>query len=344
MPAPADSRLVEPGEVLAVGAEMRAFLDAHVDRKATDALKLHQLTTAITDRRGFGLVYDDRTRTATETFRARRGNCLSFSGMFVAMARDVGLDVSFQEVEIPPDWTLDSDTYVLNRHVNVFVDLGASGTRVVDFNIADFRSSYEMRRISDTRALAHFYNNLGVERMQSGDSASALACFREAIAGGDRGFSPAWTNLGTLFLRQVQPARAEAAYLEAIRADGSDLVAMSSLARLYERSGDHERAATCRKRVIHHRNRNPYYRYELAERAYQAERFDEAIGHLKFAARKRPAEDRFCFLLGLSYLKSGKEKLARQWLARAEQVAADEALRSRYTTKIERLLGRVPPR
>ena len=50
-------------------------------------------------------MYDEITRTASETFRARRGNCLSFSNMFVAMARDVGLDVQFQEVEIPPDWT-----------------------------------------------------------------------------------------------------------------------------------------------------------------------------------------------------------------------------------------------
>ena len=86
-PAP----VVEEQEVLALSAEMREFLDSHVDRKATDSLKLRQLVSAIIDPSTFGLVYDDRTRTAAGTFRARRGNCLSFSNMFVAMARDVGL-------------------------------------------------------------------------------------------------------------------------------------------------------------------------------------------------------------------------------------------------------------
>ena len=329
---------VAEGEVLALSSEMRGFLDAHVDRKGSGNLMLHQLASAIIGADTFGVEYDDRTRTASETFRIRRGNCLSFSNMFVAMARDVGLAVQYQEVDIPPDWTLDKDTYVLNQHVNVFVDLGPAGTRVVDFNIGDFKTSYEMRRISDARALAHYYNNIGVERMQAGDTASALSCFRRAIAHDDRGFSPAWTNLGTLYLRNGHPARAEAAYLQALKASKWDLVAMSNLARLCERLGDRERAATYQKRVIHHRNLNPYYRCELARQAYLAQRYDEAIGHLKYAIRKRPKEDQFYFLLGLSYLGKGDAPAARRWLARAEEVAATDALKRKYSSKIDTLL------
>jgi tetratricopeptide (TPR) repeat protein len=331
------------GEVLALSPDMRDFLDTHVNRSGSANVKLQQLAGAIIDEDTFGVTYDDRTRTAIETFRARHGNCLSFSTMFVALARDVGLSVQFQEVGIPPDWTLDNDTYVLNQHVNVFVDLELAGTRVVDFNIADFRASYPMRRIADERALAHYYNNIGVELMQAGDTASALACFRTAIADNDRNFSPAWVNLGTLYLRNNYPAQAEASYLEALKADTSDLVAMSSLARLYERLGDRERAAAYRKNVVHHRNLNPYYRYELARRAYSAQDWDAAIGHLKYAVRKRPGEDQFCFLLGLSYLQEGDERAARRWLARAEEVAATDALKRRYSSKIDALVRQATP-
>jgi len=334
---------VAAGDVLALSPEMRDFLDAHVNRAGSGNVKLQQLATAIIDEDVFGVTYDDRTRTATETFRTRRGNCLSFSTMFLAMAREVGLNVQYQEVEIPPDWTLDNDTYVLNQHVNVFVDLDLAGTRVVDFNIADFRASYPMRRIADTRALAHYYNNVGVERMQAGDTASALAYFRSAIAADEHAFSPSWVNLGTLYLRNGHPAHAEAAYLQALRTDESDLVAMSSLARLYERQGDRERAAAYRKRVVHHRNLNPYYRYELARRAYSDQDWDAAIGHLKYAVRKRPKEDRFCLLLGLSYLGKGDERAARRWLARAEEVAATDALKRRYSSKIDALVRRSDP-
>jgi Flp pilus assembly protein TadD len=334
---------VEEQDVLAVSPEMREFLNKHVNRKGSDELKLDQLVSAIMDSKTFGVKYDTTTRTASETFRMRLGNCLSFSNMFVAMARDVGLHVQFQEVDIPPDWTLDKDTYVLNQHVDVRVDLRPGGARVVDFNIADFRSSYEMRTIPDSRALSHYYNNIGVERMLGGDTASALWCFRKAIGEEDRRYSPAWTNLGTLYLRRGHPAHAEAAYLQALEANGEDLVAMSDLARLYERLGEAQRAAAYRKKVIRHRWLNPYYRYELAREAYRAKRYDAAIGHLKYAIRQRPREDQFCFLLSLSYLGKGDTRAAQRWMAKAEEVAAGDPLKRKYARKIDILLGEGAP-
>jgi tetratricopeptide (TPR) repeat protein len=332
--------IVDEQEVLALSAEMQDFLDTHVDRNGTVSVRLHQLVSAVIDSGTFGLEYEDTTRTASETFDLRRGNCLSFSNMFVALARDVGLKVQYQEVDVPPDWTLDNDTFVLSRHINIFVDLGLAGTRVVDFNIGDFRTSYDMRRISDARALAHFYNNMGVERLQVGDTAAALSFFRKAIADNDRLFSPAWTNLGTLYGRNGLLVHAEATYLQALKARKWDLVAMSNLARLYERRGDEERAADYRKKVFHHRMRNPYYRYNLAREALAEGDVGTAIDHFKFAVRKRPIEDQFCFQLGLAYLRKGDEKAAQRWFARARELAATDALKNRYSGKIEALLRR----
>jgi len=317
-------------EVLALSPEMRAFLDAHVDRRGSDSLKVRQLVGAIFDPASFGLHYDEHTRTASETFRTRRGNCLSFSAMFVVMARDVGLRAEFQEVDIPPDWSLDNDTLVLNRHVNVRLKIEPSGTLVVDFNVADFRASYDMRTISDPRALAHYTNNVGFERMQAGDTAAALANFRAAIVDSDRRFSPAWTNLGTLYLRSGQLAWAEAAYLQALKSDRTNLVAMSNLTHVYERQGDLERVERTRRRVTAYRWRNPYYRYQLARQAFADTRYDTAIGHLKYAIRHKRNEDRFYELLGQCYRHEGNEPEARRWLDRARRVAASQTLQDAY--------------
>jgi Flp pilus assembly protein TadD len=338
---PAASALVDEAAVLAVSAEMQAFLDAHVARGADRVTRVRQLAGAIVDERRFGLKYDETTRTASETFRTRRGNCLSFSNMFVALARSAGLTADFQEVDVPPDWSFKDDAFVLNRHVDVLVDLGKDGEHVVDFNMADFRTTYDRRRISDARALAHFYNNVAVERMQAGDTMSAFSYFRRATDH-DPLFSPAWTNLGILYLRKGHPDYAEAAYLQALKADGGDLVAMSNLADLYERQGDQSRAATYRDRVTDHRQRNPYYRFQLAREAFQAQDYDGAIGHLKYAVRARRNEDQFCFLLGMSYLKKGDRDAARLWLTRAEEVAATDALKRRYSSKIDILLSGSP--
>jgi Flp pilus assembly protein TadD len=333
--------LVDEAEVLAVRPEMRAFLEAHVIRSASRLVRLQQLAHALIRQGYFGLQYDEVTRTASETFHTRRGNCLSFCNMFVAMARDLGLDVYFQEVDTPPDWSLRHDIFVLNRHVNALVDLGRDGEHVVDFNMDDFRTTYDRRRIADERAMAHYDNNLAVERMQAGDTSSALLYFRRAL-GNDPLFSPAWTNLGILYLKKGHLAHAGAAYLQALKADPGDLVAMSNLASLYERGGDPERATSYRKRVADHRQRNPYFRYQLARGAFLAQDYDVAIGHLKYAVDKKRNEDQFCYLLGLSYLKKGDDATARRWLSRAEEVAANETLKRQYSSKMDMLLSSAP--
>jgi Flp pilus assembly protein TadD len=178
---------------------------------------------------------------------------------------------------------------------------------------------------------------MGVESMQAGDTASALGYFRTAIAENDRQFSPAWTNLGTLYARNGHPSYAEAAYLLALKVDDEDLVAMSNLAGFYEHQGDAERAAFYRKSVIDHRRENPYYRYQRARDAYAAGDYDAAISHLKFAIRTKKNEDEFYFLLGMCYLQKGDERAAQRSLARAKEVAATDALKHRYSSKLELL-------
>lgn len=340
--APPDAApLVEDREVLHVSPEMQAFLDRHVARGASPLSRVRQLGRAITDARSLGLEYDETTRTAAETFRARRGNCLSFSTMFVTMARRVGLHAHYQEVDTPPDWTLRDDVLVLNRHVNVLVELGRGGDHVVDFDLDGFRTSYDRRRISDTRALAHYDNNVAMERMRAGDAATAFRYLRRAITR-EPSFSPAWTNLGILYLRNGHPAHAEAAYLQALAGDKGDLVAMSNLASLYERTGDHERAGLYRRRVTDHRNRNPYYRFQLARAALLARDYDAAIHHLEYAVGRRRSEDRFYFYMGLGYLGKGNKAAARRWFALAERVAGSDALERGYANKVGSLLP--PPR
>ena len=329
---------IESGAVLAISDEMREFLKENVNPGGTDIFKLQQLVDAIMGTKNFRLEYDENTRTAAETFRLRKGNCLSFTTLFVSLARGAGLKADFQEVDIPPDWSTRKDVFVLNRHVNVNVYLGASGTRAVDFDVGDFKSTYEVDTISDNRAIAHFLNNVGVERMQAGDIVDAFAFFRRAILETNGDFSPAWTNLGLLYRKGGHDDYAEAAYLQALKADRVDVVAMSNLVRLHEMRGDTEKARKYRKKVDQHRMRNPHLRFSLAREAFENREYDTAIEHLKHAIRKQKDEDEYYFLLGMCHLMKGDEEKARRWLAKAEKEAATDEQKSRYSTKIESLM------
>lgn len=329
---------IPSSSVLALNDEMRAFLKKNVNRGGTDVFRMQQLIDAMMGSTSFKLEYDENTRIAAETFRLQKGNCLSFTTLFVALARGVGLRADFQEVEIPPDWSTRSDVFVLNRHVNVIVRLGASGSRAIDFNIGDFKSTYEVEKIPDRRAISHFFNNMGVERMQTGEIVDAVAFFRRAIVDGDGDFSPPWTNLGTLYRKLGHYDHAEVAYLEALRIDKEDDVAMSNLVSLYERTGDLEKLQVYQKKVEKHRLRNPHLRYSLARKAFSDGDYEAAIEHLKSAVRGVDDNAEYFFLLGVCYLMQGDEEKARRWTAKAEKVAETDEDKRGYRERIEALM------
>ncbi len=333
---PADVPTLSDVDVLLLDQQALTFLDEHVNRKHVRQRRIRELVYAITEVNS-GLEYDDTTRTAQEAFQAQQGNCLSFTNMFVAMAREIGLEVSYQEVQVPRDWTVEGGTYVLSRHVNAFVDLGDGRTAVVDFNNANVRSSYEQQLISDERALAHYYSNVGVEYLQKDELLEALRYFRKALAS-DPEFAPAWSNMGVLYSKADYFDYAEAAYLQALEVDPWELVAISNLGQLYEHQGRTELAEWYMERSNQHRMRNPYFRYHLARKAFLAEDYEEAIDHLEYSVRTNRNEGTFHSLMGLSYLRSGDEPAARRWLAKADKLAQDER-KPGYHGKLERLLS-----
>lgn len=336
---PAPPAIVSNEEAMTLNDEMQEFLKNNVGKRAGLSVKVKQLADAIFSKEKFGLEYGETTRTAAETFAAKRGNCLSFTFMFVVMARGVGLDARFQEVEIPPEWTFAKETYILNRHINIYVDQGWLPPKVVDFNIADFRAEFDTLIISDQRALAHFFNNLGAEFMQHGDMPGAFYAFRRAIVENDRSFAPAWDSLGTLYGRMGLFYHAEASFLQALENDRSDLTAMTNLTALYDRLGEPKLASRYRKKVNSYRMRNPYYRFQLARAAYDLEDYDLAVDHLKYALQKRRTDDRFCALLSLVYLKMGDEKKSRRWMALAEKYADTDEMKSTYSSRIDRIIS-----
>jgi len=325
-------------DILELSPEMIEFMDRWVDPHGGEYFRLWSLLYAVMGDGTFDVIYDGTTRTARETFRAQRGNCLSFTNMFVAMSRHLGLDSNFQEVMMPPDWSASGETLVFNLHINSQVDLVTHSDQMVDFNMYDFRIRYERQIIPDSRARAHYFNNMGVEYMLEGDTSKALANFRESIRS-DAAFSPSWVNLGILHTRGGYPNYAESAYLEALDIGDTNLVAMSNLAALYGQEGRVELAAQYQSKVQTHRMRNPYYRYQLARTAFDDGDYEAAIDHLKFAVRRIKNDDNFYFLMSISYLNNGDKDAAERWMKKAEEAAEVDADKERYHRKLDMLMS-----
>jgi tetratricopeptide (TPR) repeat protein len=314
-------RLEAPdADLLRMTPEMRAFTARYAKRRAIDSGKAWLLAYAALDPYLLHFEYDPMvTLTADEAFRTGRGNCLSFSSMFVAMARDAGLKAWFQEVVVPPEWSAVNEILLVSKHVNAVV-VERGGRYVIDVSRRAKQTLEATRRMSDEEALAQYYNNLGADALVDSDLPKAHAYFSKALETLN-GLPYVWSNLGVVLRRNGQIADAILAYQVAIDIDGEHTVALNNLHSLYTETGDLEAAAAIQKQVEKNRRNNPYYLHYLAQVANEEQHWSDAIALLNRAIKLEANEYRFHYTLAQAHYASGNREEAYASLERARQLA-----------------------
>jgi tetratricopeptide (TPR) repeat protein len=287
---------IDSADFLAVDDQMRAFVRSSIAEKQSKSRKLRQLFHALFRAREQSITYDaENTGTASQTFHLRSGNCLSTTAMFVALAREAGLNASFQEIRQRPVLRVDGSLWIYEKHVNAIVDVGRGVKFTIDF---DRREGGEEtgRPIHDSVATAQFFSNLGINAMGRGDSAAAHANLLRAIEL-DPGLPYVWNNLGVLYRRAGFLHQAEEIFRYTISLDPRELTAMSNLANLLRSADRVLEAEQYEDKLEHERRRNPYHLFNLANQAYEELKFDESIAYLRRAIRLKGDEPRFHQLL-----------------------------------------------
>ena len=259
------------------------------------------------------------TLTAADTFDRRTGNCLGFSGMFIAMAREAGLKAWFQEVKVPPEWTSVNETLRVSMHVNAVVQ-DARSEIVVDVTGAKRTEWVRIRKLSDAEAEAQYYNNHGADALVESDLARAFAYLVKAIRiAPDTSYI--WSNLGVVYSRNGQLEDAKQAYHTALKINPAESVALNNLHAIYVEEGDVVRAEKVGSKVERHRRKNPYYLHRLAVQALDERRYEDAIDLLLRAIKLNKGEYRFHSTLARSLFLNGEKDAALQSLGQAKQLA-----------------------
>jgi tetratricopeptide (TPR) repeat protein len=310
---------ISRAEAFEIDDAMRAFVATQTGRTRQQRAKLFMLLDAMKDIDLFALDYEVRsTFTPPVTFRERQGNCLSATMLFVLLAREAGLDVHYQLVSVPPTWSDEPDIIVVSSHVNALVRARNDREYVVDFNEVGYDERFPSRIIGENYVLALFYNNLGAEALLLKDHALSFRYFRAALEA-DTNIAAIWSNLGVLYAREGLGEHAEAAYLQALAGSARNRTALTNLVNLYEARGDHEAAELYRERVLRYQERNPYFHFAVAERAYAEQRLEDALAAINRALRLKNDEQQFYQLRGMTYLGLGRESEAEKSFARASE-------------------------
>lgn len=319
---------------MAIPAEVRAQLQERVINLANSPeQRLHLLVELVFRPEGLGLEYDtEATLTVAETWQQHRANCLSFTLLFVALAREIGLDARMQEVGQVVSWYQDQGLIFNAGHVNVGMRVdGRSATLDLDSNVLYDRRGPQP--IGDRRALAHFYNNRGAEQLAAHDYPSARAYF-EASLRMDRRFVPAWSNLGVLESRENDLDAAARDLETALAINATHAPALHNATKLYQRMGDTRRVAQLQTRLEQVRKRDPFYQYMQGNSAETAGDYALATHYYREAVRLYGNAHQFHFGLARAYFLSGNNRLAEREMKRARDLGGDP-LRAVYQSKLD---------
>jgi len=313
----------DPNELLKVDNEMKAFFAARIDRRASIETKLDEIADAILSEKGLNFRYErNGVYDVREAFRRRRGNCLTYSMLVVAIAREFRIEAKFNEVIIYPRWNRTGGLILVNGHINVRVETAGEAFEVDLKANNDLRVSRSSARVvNDARAFAGVYNNVGVYRLAAGDRMNALRLMEKSTVI-DPSYASAWANLGTALMFLGQTDRAQKCYERALTNESGMPAALSGLATLYRKNERIAEAEKFERMVVRYRERNPYYLLSVARDELSSGDFKSARRHLRRAINIKDDEPELYELMAEVARGQGLDGEAKRWIERSKKDAS----------------------
>lgn len=323
-------------QVMEIPAPLREALQREViERSPRGLARLERLVAFLYDPEGLDIRYrHDADHTVAETWASRQANCLSFTLLTIALAREAGLEAYGQEIPRTLSWYSEGDTLYFSNHVNAGIRVGRH-EYTVDVASDSLLTRDPPTRVDDGRLLAVYYSNRGVSLLADGDLAGTGRYIAAALAA-DPGYASGWNNAGVLQLRTGARTAAEADFRHALDLDGGHEGALMNMAALSEARGDRAAAAKYRGRIERARLRNPFHFFALAVEDEKRGDYASAATHYRQAIHLHDGEHRFHFGLARAWLHLGEARKAGRALRRAHDLAKGET-RLRYQAKLDAL-------
>ncbi len=325
-----------PAQVMVLPPELRSRLQREVIAKSTSPRdRFDRLINLFHGSNGLDLAYkDDATQTVSQTYANRSANCLSFALIFIALAREAGLDAQPQEIRKTLIWRQDGGILYRVNHINTIVRFNNS-LQIVDVVQNAVTPLGEPEPISDRRLLAHYYNNLAMDDLDQRQLEHAQQYMDQALKL-DPEHADNWSNAGALHIYMNDFASARRAFSRALEIDPKDINALTNMISLAERQGDTPLAKELRNRLEHLQEIDPLYHFLQAELDEQSGDYPNAITHYHQAIRLHGNEPRFYDALARTYLKAGDQASALGALRKAARWSTG-AERNGYRQKLESL-------
>lgn len=311
MPLAAPSQEARVQTAMTLPEELRQRLGTLELERAPELDRVRRLFEFMVAEDGLALRYREQpTYGIAESYARREVNCLSFTLMFIAMARAAGINAYAHASEDALAMRVVDDTLYRAKHVKAGIEI--SGLRyTVDVGWRSVVAERKPRPIPDAQLVALLHSNNAVERLQRGDMAGATAEITKAVAL-DPDSATLWSNAGVIDWRSGRPDAAERAYLQALDLQRDHIGALGNLVGLYRATGATRLAEKYGKRLRRAQASDPFSQFLVAQDLVEQGAYDVAIPHYRRAIRLLPNQPEFHRSLADAYQKVGKEWAARR--------------------------------
>ncbi|RZJ10542.1 MAG: hypothetical protein EOP39_08545 [Rubrivivax sp.] len=336
---------IDAQEALKLSPAMKRFADNEMAAEIRAKGVRDGLIDALYSKGQLQLDYDAaETRTASQAFDDRRGNCMSLVMMTAAFANYLKLPVRFNSVYVEENWTRTNNIFFVAGHVNI--SLGRPATMAprvtvygeAEFLTVDFMPPGDAKRnrsrpIDDATILSMFMNNRAAEALMVGQVDDAYWWARSAIMTDSRWLA-AYNTLAVLYRRKGLYGNAESTLRLVLDREPENLQAMSNLILVLADVGRREEAQRYANRLAQIQPAPPYKFFDEGVAAMKAGEFATARQLFRKEVARAAYVAEFHFWLGLASYGLGDVTTARGELAKAMENSATTQDRQLYGAKL----------
>jgi cytochrome c-type biogenesis protein CcmH/NrfG len=332
-------------EIFAASPEMKRYVEAELSQQLRTRGLQRGLLEALYTKRQLQLEYDsERTRNAQEAFEARAGNCLSLVIMTSALAKQLGLQVSYHNVYNDETWTRHHDTYFASGHVNITLGprplaiqgRGMQPNWTIDFLPPDDLRGQRSHEIDERTVAAMYMNNRAAEALAEGDLSAAYSWARASILQQPQ-FLSAYNTLGVIYLRSGHAQAAEQALAHVLQVDPHRTVALANMVRVLAVQGRQAESDTMARTLARLDPEPPFHFFDLGRAAMRERDYAAARTLFRKEVARAPFHHEFHFWLAMAEAELGDVAAARKQLGLALNTSTTRRNQALYAAKLDKL-------
>lgn len=289
------------------------------------------------------------TRTAAQTYEAGMGNCLSLVIMTAAFAKEMGMQVHYQNVMVEEQWSRSGNLYYASTHVNLALgsrvryarNEDAPNRLVIDFIPSESAAAQHTLPLEEDAIVAMYMNNRAAEAIMQNRVDDAYWWARAAIAHKST-FLTAYNTLGVVYQRHGDHAMAEKVFRRALEREPEDHIVLRNLLPALEQLGKKAEAADVARQLASIEPTPPFHYFHLGMKAMEQENFSEAKRLFGREVRRAPYNHEFHFWKAIAHWRLGEARAAREEMSKAIDTSNTADSTQKYSAKLAFLREHAP--